>query len=100
MKINENNKFMNKIYYKVVTTNLKSLGLRKNPNIMIFPLDEWVFEPIDRIDYSKNDLGGIWVAQTLSGAKGLLKYMKNKKILMLEYFNVKLEISYMKIHIE
>jgi len=67
-----------KKYYKVVTQDLQSLGLRKNPNIMIFPIDEWVYEPKDRIDYSKNDLGGIWVAQSLSGAKGLVRYMKKK----------------------
>jgi hypothetical protein len=67
-----------KKYYKVVTEDLKSLGLRKNPNIMTFPINEWVYEPKERIDYSNKDLGGIWVAQTLSGAKGLVRYMKKK----------------------
>lgn len=66
------------MFYKVVTTKLQSLGLRKNPNIMTFPVNKWVYEPSSRIDYSKADLGGIWVAQTLSGAKGLVKYMKKK----------------------
>lgn len=65
-------------YYKVVTNELKSLGLRKNPNILTFPVDEWVYEPKDRIDYSKADLGGIWVAQTRSGANGLVRYMKKQ----------------------
>lgn len=69
-----------KKYYKVVTKDLQSLGLRRNPNIMTFPVDEWVYEPKGRIDYSKADLGGIWVAQTLSGAKGLVRYMKKKNV--------------------
>ncbi|MBD3195136.1 MAG: hypothetical protein GF317_08785 [Candidatus Lokiarchaeota archaeon] len=69
-----------KKYYKVVTKDLKSLGLRKNPNIMVFPIGEWIFEPKNRINRSNADLGGIWVAQTLSGAKGLIKYMKKKAL--------------------
>jgi len=69
-----------KKYYKVVTEDLQSLGLRRNPNIMTFPIDKWVYEPKGRIDYSKADLGGIWVAQTLSGANGLVKYMKKKNV--------------------
>lgn len=74
-----------KKYYKVVTKDLQSLGLRRNPNIMTFPINEWVYEPKDRIDYSKSDLGGIWVAQTLSGAKGLIRYM-NKKLVKVRLF--------------
>lgn len=79
-------------YYKVVSEDLQSLGLRKNPNIMTFPIGEWVYEPKDRIDRSSNDLGGIWVAQTLSGAKGLVKYMRKKaqKENKPEYNNVRL----------
>jgi len=69
-----------KKYYKIVTENLQSLGLRKNPNIITFPINEWVYEPKDRIDHSKSDLGGIWAAQTLSGAKGLVRYMKKKNV--------------------
>lgn len=45
---------------------------------MTFTIDEWVHEPKERIDYSNKDLGGIWVTQTLSGAKSLVRYMKNK----------------------
>lgn len=67
-------------YYKVVTHDMKSLGLRKNPNVMTFPINKWIYEPKDRISYDDSDLGGIWVAQTLSGAKGLLKYLKKKSI--------------------
>ena len=88
-----------KKYYKVVTEDLKSLGLRKNPNIMIFPIDKWVYEPKNRIDYSNKDLGGIWVAQTLSGAKGLVRYMNKKynskvRIFECEIGNILYENSY------
>ena len=81
---------MSKKYYKVVTQELKSLGLRKNPNIMTFPVGEWVYEPSDRIDYSNKDLGGIWVAQTRSGAKGLIRYMKNKYNIQVKLFECKI----------
>lgn len=88
-----------KKYYKVVTEDLKSLGLRRNPNIMTFPINVWVYEPKDRISYSNADLGGIWVAQTLSGAKGLVKYMKKKhniqtKLFECEIGNILYENSY------
>jgi hypothetical protein len=68
------------VYYKVVTHDMKSLGLRKNPNIMTFDLNKWEYEPDDRISRTDSDFGGIWVAQTLSGAKGLIKYMRRKAI--------------------
>lgn len=70
-----------KIYflgYKVVTKDMKSLGLRRNPNILKFKLDEWFYLPIKDIEESKNDWGGIWVARTLGDARRLKKYMKGK----------------------
>ena len=66
------------IAYKVVTQNLQSLGLRKNPNIMTFKLDEWIYLPKKDIVSGKGDWGGIWVAKQKSGATKLKKYMKNK----------------------
>lgn len=45
---------------------------------MTFPLGEWVYGPTDRISKGSDDLGGIWVAQNLSNAKGLVRYMKKK----------------------
>ena len=68
-----------KQYYKVVTHNNNSLGLRKNPNILNFPIGISVYEHND-LDYSNNDYGGIWVTQTLSGARGLVRYMMKKSI--------------------
>jgi hypothetical protein len=64
--------------FKVVTQNLESLGLRKNPNIIKFPISEWYFLQENQIVHGQGDFGGIWVARTLSGAKGLQKYMKKQ----------------------
>jgi hypothetical protein len=63
------------ILFKVVTSDLKSLGLRRNPNIMQFPLGEWVKLSDDKIVPDKKGWGGIWGKLTLSDAKGLAKYM-------------------------
>lgn len=71
----------NKKYYKVVTSNLKSLGLRKNPTIMNFPINKWIFEPNPTKDQGGwGGTGGIWVANSLSAGKGLLKYLNKKAI--------------------
>ena len=64
--------------YRVVTEDLKSLGLRNNPNIITYPINEWYFLSEEKVKEGKEDFGGIWVARTLSSAKGLSKYMKNK----------------------
>ena len=66
------------IGYKVVTLNMKSLGLRKNPNILEFKLDEWYILSDFYIKEGKGDWGGIWVARTLSNATSLQKYMKKQ----------------------
>jgi hypothetical protein len=47
--------------YKVVTAEMKSLGLRRNPNILTYPLDEWYILPPDQIEEGKGDWGGIWI---------------------------------------
>ena len=68
-----------KIYpvgYKVVTESLKSLGLRKNPNIVKYPVSKWYYLSKDEVEQGSGDWGGIWVARTLSNAKNLSKYMK------------------------
>lgn len=74
-------KLENRIYplgFKVVTENLESLGLRKNPNIIRYPINEWCFLNPENIRKGNDDFGGIWLARTLSGARGLSRYMKNK----------------------
>ena len=69
---------MENIAYKVVTRDLKSLGLRKNPNILTFPINEWFYLPKEKVKNGKGDWGGVWVAKNLSGANKLKKYMKEK----------------------
>ncbi|MGV8087403.1 MAG: hypothetical protein ACP5N1_07260 [Candidatus Woesearchaeota archaeon] len=64
--------------FKVVTQNLESLGLRKNPNIIKYPISEWYFLSQNQIVDGQDDFGGIWVARTLSGAKNLQKYMQKQ----------------------
>lgn len=65
-----------KIKYKVVTQDLKSLGLRKNPNVMSFTINKWKYEPTP-IE-GKIDHGGIWCAINLSNAKSLKRYFEKK----------------------
>lgn len=65
--------------YKVVTTDLKSLGLRDNPNIIQYKVNEWCFLPEEEIEEGKGDWGGIWVARTLSNAKGVIKSINRTK---------------------
>jgi len=67
-----------KLGYKVVTQDMKSLGLRKNPNILEFKLNEWYYLPKNQIEKSSGDWGGIWVARTFSNAKKLKQYMTEK----------------------
>lgn len=64
--------------YKVVTFDMKSLGLRKNPNIMRFPIRQWVNLSPDQIVPGKSDYGGIWLAVSLGNAKRLQSYMIEK----------------------
>ena len=64
-------------YYKVVTTDLKSLGLRNNPTILSYPINKWVYEK-NKLLFNKSDNGGIWVTNSYSNAKGLSRYMLKK----------------------
>ena len=67
-----------KEYYKVFTTELKSLGLRRNPNILTFIPNEWYFLETKDIVEGSGDFGGIQVCSNLSGAKKLTEYMSKK----------------------
>ncbi len=66
----------NKQFFKVTTSNRKSLGLRRNPTILTFPLGRWIKSPI--VKEGKSDAGGIWLAVSLSNARHLAKYMLEK----------------------
>lgn len=61
--------------YKVVTEDLKSLGLRKNLNILTYPINKWYTLPKNQVSYGPGDWGGIWVVRLLSTAKKLQDYM-------------------------
>ena len=65
-----------KPYYKVVTANGKSLGLRKNPTILKYPLNEWIFSPT--VTYDNADSGGIWCCEKLHQARKLKKYYEER----------------------
>ena len=61
--------------YKIVKEDLTSLGLRKNPNIMTFPIGEWVTLPDDEVTSGKEDWGGIWTALKKGSINTLKNYM-------------------------
>ena len=63
--------------YKVVTENMRSLGLRKNPSIIVFPLNSWVEEPRD-LEYNDKDWGGIWCCEKLSAARALKRHFESR----------------------
>jgi hypothetical protein len=63
--------------YKVVTENMESLGLRKNPNIIVFPISIWVKE-FHPLECNNKDWGGIWCCQKLSAARALKKYFESR----------------------
>jgi len=64
------------VLFKVVTHDLKSLGLRKNPNIMTFSENVWSTSNTNPKS-GNSDVGGIWSALKFSGAKTLSKYMES-----------------------
>ena len=69
---------MPKIYpigFKIVTQDMRSLGLRKNPNILQFRIGEWYKLPKKDVEEGKGDWGGIWLCHALGSAKGLRRYM-------------------------
>ncbi len=64
--------------YKVVKADMTSLGLRKNPNVMKFELDRWIYLPEERVVEGISDFGGIWLARTPGRARAYQKYMQKK----------------------
>ena len=74
----EDNGKLKPIVFKVVTQDLESLGLRKNPNIMRFEIGVWNCLSDNKVNIGNSDWGGIWSAVKFSGAKTLSKYMEEK----------------------
>lgn len=62
--------------FRVVTEDMRSLGLRRNPNILTYPVGEWFCLPRAQIKRDEGDWGGIWVAISVSGARRLQEYMQ------------------------
>jgi len=80
-----------KIYnagFRVVTTEMKSLGLRRNPNILKYPINEWYYLSEKQIISGPEDFGGIWVTRNLHDAKKLVKYMDEKYNVSTRLFEV------------
>lgn len=73
------------LVYKVVTEDMMSLGLRKNPNPMKFPIGVWVFEE-NPLQYGDKDFGGIWTAHRLGNANTLKKYCTEEKSMTTKTF--------------
>lgn len=67
-----------RVAYKVVTPELKSLGLRGNPTIFTYPENKWFTLPVEKIIFGDADEGGIWAAVDRANARGYLRYMRNK----------------------
>jgi hypothetical protein len=80
------------ILFKVVTEDLKSLGLRRNPNIREFTVGEWMRLPDDELQAGNSDWGGIWSALKFSGAKTLTKYILEKYNLPTMIFEVAVDL--------
>lgn len=66
------------VAFKVVTQDLKSLGLAGNPNIMRFNLYEWTKLLDLEVVAGSGDYGGIWSTIEKSEANGLKNYVKKK----------------------
>ncbi|MBU0471441.1 MAG: hypothetical protein KKF89_01960 [Nanoarchaeota archaeon] len=64
--------------YKVVTEDMKSLGIGGNPNILTYPYLEWKLLPDSWIVKDANDWGGIWSRKVPSQAFWTVDYMKDK----------------------
>jgi len=69
------------LVYKVVKVRgneFVSLGLRRNPNILIFPVRKWIKLMDDEIRPGISDDGGIWSCLRRGGATGRVKYMAER----------------------
>ena len=63
--------------YKVVTEHMRSLGLRRNPSVIVFPTNSWVNEPRP-LERNDRDWGGIWCCEKLSSARALKRYYEGR----------------------
>lgn len=64
------------IYYKVVTEDLKSLGLLR-ANQLQYSIGKWAY-PLEPLSDHSRKGGGLWVSRQKSGAFGLVRYLMKK----------------------
>lgn len=67
-----------KIGYRVVTIDLKSLGLRNNPNIVAYKINDWTYPVEKEVIEGISDEGGLWLARTPGIARKYQQYMQEK----------------------
>ena len=83
--------------YKVVTEHMRSLGLRRNPSVLVFPVNSWVVEPRP-LESNSKDWGGIWCCEKLSSARALKRYFERRygkaRIFECEIGNILFQNSY------
>jgi len=63
--------------YRVTTMDNSSLGLRRNPFILQYPVKEWYKLPESWLVEGAGDFGGIWLSRTPSRARHLVNYIWN-----------------------
>ena len=69
----------------------ESLGLRRNPNIIAYSINEWYYLLKNQTEEGPDDWGGIWVARTLSNAKTLKKYYEKNHLKSARVFKTALD---------
>lgn len=67
---------MHHIGYKVVTSDMRSLGLRHHRNILTYSQGGWLVLPDEWIEEGGTDWGGFWSSRTKSIARRLREYVK------------------------
>ena len=76
---------------------MRSLGLRRNPSIIVFPVGVWISEPRP-LESNSKDWGGIWCCEKLSAAKALKRYFEKRygiaRIFECEIGNILFQNSY------
>ncbi|MBU1030068.1 MAG: hypothetical protein ABIC91_03205 [Nanoarchaeota archaeon] len=64
--------------FKIVTTDMKSLGLANNPYILKYPFNEYYELPDEWVVKDAKDWGGLWSRKTPSQGFWTVDYMKEK----------------------
>lgn len=77
-------------YYKVVTADMKSLGLARNPTIYTYKLGEVYKMKDEELKADNGHSGGIWLAPSRSSAKQIVEYMAEKHETYTRVFEVEI----------